>query len=653
MPNANVYVRNCFQQYETEFPDDWIDTLLNWSNIPNSEASFNQGQKKINDFVVFCFVNIAKSLFSGEYIVHRKKFLEAKSNFEKYWNRDVPAPIIPGQPDDISDIRFRLYDLYRLLDINLKSIFDLYTAFLVAVDEKLDYGKNIYLLKGFTDQPNNIYAFRFFGYLKTFILPLCEYEHYLELSDESRSRIAQYIEELEIIHKREPKQDVQQVISLAIHKARFILKKLIRKDSSFNVLINCDKKAIDRNSIPSLPDPVENFFQLYEQVHEQAPYDKVVMHNIQIFVYQGKEKVPFLKIASLMHYYCSQGASLRQIDNLLKEFDETFYGLYHKNYHFDFDNHGLATLRNFLYNCRLSFRLNQNGYSLKDLEEDMDKIESLQNETLVCNFYPYKKALEHLEKVMKAKIEDRNTTYDYDSAINLFDKYLSKLDSNIDWCESHKFYPIQLPYKECVVEIDGLKLLLPSSITRPIDYVKLREHQKNLHASLEFFKTSLIYIKDRQDTESLKKDLEGVEKRYLEIGGVLIGVVTFLFGTINIFTQSDTPPRSMFFSVLGLGVILLIFACVIVLVSDLVGSRKPNVWKVIIFSLLLLTYSVLVAVMALNPAFLSDSEVSKTADSVKVKADSDSGTPSVNQKELAAPFPEQPIKEFRESSKVN
>ena len=606
----NSYVKKCVRQYKKDFQDDWIERL-DWSSIQKAEESFSLAQTQINNFIIFCFVNIAKSLLSGEYIVNRKKFTEAKYHFEQYLDQDLTCPVEPELETHIIDLKIKLYELYGLLVTNLKELFYKYTAFVVSVDEKLDYSQTIYLLKGYTENTRFIRSFRFFRVLRNILIPLCEYEHYLEFSDDFRKKVAQCVEELYLIKNTESNQEVLEVIEFALYKANFILKKLIRKESSFHILINYEKKIITRDSIQNLPKQIARFFRFYENVHEDEPYDRVEMQAIQIKV--GNKNGSLLDMALLMDYYCSIKLSMSQIDNLLKDFEHAYRSLFHKTFHYEFDNHALATLRNYMYNCRLSYRLQQKDYTLNELELDMKDIESLQLETLVNNFYPFKKALEYLESLLKSKIKSRDIFFDYQYAIDLFSRYLSKLDNNIEWCESHKFYPIQLGFKECLVDVEGFKLILPSSITRPIDYKRLRECQSQLHASLEYFKTSQIYIKDREDTEAIKEELKGVEKRYFEIGGILIGVVTFLFGTINIFTQSQASPSAMFYSVLGLGIILLIFACVTVLVSELIGSRKPNKFRVWIFSILIIIYSIFVYSLATNKSFSNNIKGEDTA----------------------------------------
>ena len=185
---------------------------------------------------------------------------------------------------------------------------------------------------------------------------------------------------------------------------------------------------------------------------------------------------------------------------------------------------------------------------------------------------------------------------------------------------THKFYPIQLTFNECVVEIDQIKLILPSTITRPIDYKRLREEQYKFHSDLDFFKTSQIYLKDREDTETLKTELRNIEKRYLEIGSILVGIVTFLFGSINIFTQQDAMPEEMFHSALGLGLVLVIFAALIVIVAEKFWNTKPNYGRITLCSIITLVYTLIIASLAFNASFPSyHDEGSVVNDSIDIE----------------------------------
>lgn len=413
--------------------------------------------------------------------------------------------------------------------------------------------------------------FQYFTILREVIFPLCYSEQHLSLSNKNIKRITILLQELEQIKNDETDEECKLVYTLAIYKATFILKKLLKKTDSFEVLVDITKKKITRANLPSIPYELEQFFSYYENIHEDQPYqeDEMIDYQISMSEHDGS----FLKMARLMHYYCSQTKSLQQIENLLDKFESKFHKLYNKSIKHKFDKYALCTLRNFMYNCRLSYKIKQKDYTINSLQKDINVIEGLQGETLVKNFYPYKKAIEFLIEKLKRLIEERNVQFDYENAISLLEKYLTAFDENILWCSTHCFYPIQLTLKECVIYVDDEQLILPSSISRPVDYDKLRSEQEKFRSDIGYIRNSLIYIKDKKDTNAIKNELNSIEKRYLEVGGILTGIITFLFGTINIFTQNTSNPHHLLFATLNLGIILVIFATLLVIVIE---SWKEN-----------------------------------------------------------------------------
>lgn len=593
---VSPFIKECIDTYVSFFPDDWIESF-DWSTSAKSKISLSEGRRKILDFVNLCFINVGKSLLCGEYIVSRPKFEETKKSFEKYWEQEHLCPISEGDEEAINRKKL-LYDLYRLLDNQLKNIFKEYTDFVLITDEKLEYAKHNYLFKIDTEQLDNAREFKLFRILKGLILPICQIEHNLSYEEYTRDIVTAYIEHLNIESKDIADPNCLDIFKLAIYKANFILKKLLRAGDSFEINVNFNKKVICRDSI-IIQEQLDTYWRNYECIHEDHQYLEA-----EITGYQKKLmtdiRVSFRDMALLMDFYCTNNMSIRQIDNLLNRFNKHYKQLFHKGYHSCFDNHALGTLRNFMYNCRLSYKTRQPSYDITQLTNDITEVEMIQSETLVNNFYPYKKAVEYLIKIISQRIEARDLNFDYNNYIFKLESYLKKFDDNIEWCEAHKFYPIQLPFKECIVNIDGNRLFIPSSITRPIDYKKLRQCREKFYNNLDFFKTSQIYIKDRQDTELLRKELKSTEKRYLEIGGVLIGVVTFLFGTINIFTQKECTPQEMYHSVLGLGIVLVLFAALILFVAESCWGIKKINWKLGVCSLIIVGYTIIVMMLAFN-----------------------------------------------------
>ena len=566
----NKYKINaCIKEYEDTFQDDWIEQL-DWSTDDSAKESLRRGREKIAKFQRFCFVRISKSLLGGEYVTFKNSFESTKNKFEQYWTQEHFC--LQNKENEFAfSLKSALYRQYEILDNYLRTLFYDYTAFIISINERIDYANHEYIFKAKSLPTFFLDNFQYFTILREVIFPLCYSEQHLSLSNKNIVRITILLQELEQIKSDETDEECKLVYTLAIYKATFILKKLLKKTDSFEVLVDITKKKITRANLPSIPYELEQFFSYYENIHEDQPYqeDEMIDYQISMSEHDGS----FLKMARLMHYYCSQTKSLQQIENLLDKFESKFHKLYNKSIKHKFDKYALCTLRNFMYNCRLSYKIKQKDYTINSLQKDINVIEGLQGETFVKNFYPYKKAIEFLIEKLKRLIEERNVQFDYENAISLLEKYLTAFDENILWCSTHCFYPIQLTLKECVIYVDDEQLILPSSISRPVDYDKLRSEQEKFRSDIGYIRNSLIYIKDKKDTNAIKNELNSIEKRYLEVGGILTGIITFLFGTINIFTQNTSNPHHLLFATLNLGIILVIFATLLVIVIE---SWKEN-----------------------------------------------------------------------------
>lgn len=585
----------CIKEYENTFQDDWIEQL-DWSTEDSAKESLIKGRERIAKFQRFCFVRISKSLLGGEYITFKDSFEKAKNKFEQYWTQEHFCP--QNKENEIAfSLKNALYQQYEILDNYLRSLFYDYTAFIISINERIGYANHEYIFKAKSLPVFSLDNFQYFKILREVIFPLCHSEQHLSLSNKNLKRITILLQELEQIKSNEIDEECKLVYTLAIYKATFILKKLLKKTDSFEVLIDITKKNITRTNLPPIPFELEQLFSYFENIHEDQPYRENEMIDCQISISKGHGT--FLEMARLMHYYCSQAKSMQQIENLLNQFESKFNRIYNKSIKHEFDKYALCTLRNFMYNCRLSYKMRQKNYTVDALQKDMTEIEGLQGETLVKNFYPYKKAIEFLIDILKRLIEERNVKFDYGEAISLLEKYLRAFDENILWCSTHCFYPIQLTLKECVICINGEQLILPSSISRPVDYDKLRNKREKYRSDIDYIRNSLIYIKDKKDTNAIKEELNSIEKRYLEVGGILTGIITFLFGTINIFTQNTSNPHHLLLATLNLGILLVIFATLLIIVIE---AWKGNIkkTKVTICCIIFIVYTILLCFATLK-----------------------------------------------------
>lgn len=595
MSNTNAYqhIYLCKTEYEKEFPDDWIDKL-DWSSANKADESFKLGQKKISEFHRICFINVSKSLLGGEYLFSIGSHNRAKQVFERYWTQEHYCSKA-GEDDSSFFLKEQLYNQYELLDNYIRDLFYDYTSFIISINEKIEPINHKYIFKATTNPPLSNVGNKYFRFLKELIFPLCSIEHHLSFSKRNLEVITILLERLKYEKNKETDEQCINIFQLAIYKASFILKKLLREGDSFEILIDLQKTEITRNSITTFPDNIEELFSYFKNIHEGHPYTETIITKNQLSIYERRGT--FMQMAHLMNYYCAEGKSKQQIERLLNEFEQKYTSIYNKSIKHTFDKYALCTLRNFMYNCKLSYVIQQKECTIEQLCNEIEIIENIQEETSIRNFYPYKKAIEFLLNKAKSKIDERDISFDYNRVIKLLDIYMDKFDKNINWCQNHCFYPVQLLLKECIVEVDKDMIFLPSSISRPIDYGKLQKVRESFKSDIEFIRNSVIYIKDKIDTETIKDELKNIEKRYLEIGGILIGVVTFLFGTINIFSQQTSTPQQLFESTMWLGVILVIFALLLVIVIEY-WQGLINKTRITICGIIFVIYTIIIGVFA-------------------------------------------------------
>lgn len=97
----------------------------------------------------------------------------------------------------------------------------------------------------------------------------------------------------------------------------------------------------------------------------------------------------------------------------------------------DFDRNALQSMKNVMYNCRLSYYLQQKDYTIKSLERDMEKIERFQIKTNVNNYFHFQLAIEYLFKKAKEQI-----SFDELKTIReLLNRYIAEYNKAVSQCK--------------------------------------------------------------------------------------------------------------------------------------------------------------------------------------------------------------------------
>lgn len=580
-----VHLKRFKEIYEKSFLTDWVESL-SWSNIREATESCDEGRRRISNFKKEAFINISKSLLEGEYINSENEIDSLHKEMLNHWEQEHYA--LDESNHQIYNLKTRLMREYETLDGELRYLFDQIGLLLRTVREKLIPQPYECIFNATTYESPDELTIDYIGILSRLIIPICSFEHKLPYGiDNIRELLRIYI----VIDKAindEVDDDCKSLLQIALFKTAFLLKKSLPRDVEYEYYIDNNKFSVSRSTLIPLPESINEHFKsfLYFSEDDVHDTDKIshIQHNCQAGTATIKEYI------TLFDYYRKFAKQQTQIDNVLKEFS-IIYKRTIPVLHDEFDLYAWRTMLNYLYNCRLSYMLNRRKTkpSFGELKRYISEIDALQQDTRILNFYPYKKACEYLIVLIKQELSNRNLI-NYKEKIDLLEELIGSYEKTLDWCHTHHFYPIQMPSEYCYVEGLDIKLMLPSTFSKPIDYNKQYEALKTFKSELRFINESLQIIEQTKELNSLKDSLKASEKKYIEIGGIFVSAITFLFGTINIFTNDKASPLQMFISTIGLGILLVLFASLLMLV---VSKREWNSFKSWAIASIVIGYTIL------------------------------------------------------------
>lgn len=600
-----LFIEDCRSLYSNHFPEDWIEKEK-WDDHEKATASIDRCIANMKDFVNKFFVCISKSVLCGEYISHEDKVREVRTYFEECAQKEHECPETEQIDDSVLEIKRMVYEEYEELDFNIEKMFFKYENLIQKVKEKIDALEHNVIVEAYRVKTKNPEP-KLFSYFNNQIISICIDEHRMRYDKKRMGDYLLMIQEIDLALNKEPDEDVIFILKVFREKVLLLLRKLyhfFKKKGEYTIDFTTYTLDTDKFSIVLLKDFLQNF----GYVHEDKPIPYEYIEKIQSNCAQKSAKLSEFTI--LMKYYSCGNGSRNQIENLLTDFNKMYKSLYRKAITKAFDKHALDTVKNYMYNCRLSFLIRSKNYTIDNLIKDIDEISSIQKETKIKNYYPYKKALEFLKGRIKTRL-GRNELSDNKevllSWISIFNEYVEKFEDSFRWCDNNNFYPIQLMYNECCVNVvdgDEFRLFIPSTFTRPQNFEKICEALNGFKSDSLFFREMSEFIEYREDVNSLRKDFKQSERKIIEIGGLFVTVITFLFGTIQIYSKTDMDARALTMSTLAFGCLLVVFSSSIYFITlqqeyeDKSYLKSLRFWffgiASIVYTLILIRYLIII-----------------------------------------------------------
>lgn len=572
------YTQTVLDKFNTTFPDNWIENL-NWSN--SAKMAFAEGIQTIDHFREDTVVQLSKLVLSGDHLLNETFSLNGLLTKINGLIEDVVFKKV---------LKVKLIFEYQSM---LKDLIDI----IRLVKNHIEQTKKKYL-------PDNlVISANFFTYqdrnnrhkmvnLMSLICESCEVEYsfsYNELYINNLLLLRQYL----LDERQKQNGELSHILLAVLTKVELLLSKLSAFFDNKKISYYHDWKL--ETIELDCPDkyPKEDFRFLFQKYLEPSSLD-----NITILEWQQdslQQDVSMWKLAFLMRYYTKCTNSIEQIDNLLRlaihHHDEYERG----NEHNVVNDCASRSFLNYMYNSRFSFLCqHEKDYTYELMKVDLQKIESIQAQTLIYNYHPYQTALNYVIKEIESKLSHVQFE-DISQLVCDLKKYYKKFKTNVAWCKKYQPYLVQLRYNFSSVKFDDcdFKTYCPSSFCRPLRFKDLDEDIISYASKIAFLENESKNQNNRKLILDAKSKIDNMERKNMEQMGLFITITTFLVGLLSIFIGNDGSVSIIekMHYVIALGCILTVFVCVgYFAVRDKYDTKKSCLFVLLMF---LSSYSVL------------------------------------------------------------
>lgn len=565
------YTQTVLDKSNTTFPDNWIENL-NWSN--SAKMAFAEGIQTIDHFREDTVVQLSKLVLSGDHLLNETFSLNGLLTKINGLIEDVVFKKV---------LKVKLIFEYQSM---LKDLIDI----IRLVKNHIEQTKKKYL-------PDNlVISANFFTYqdrnnrhkmvnLMSLICESCDVEYsfsYNELYINNLLLLRQYL----LDERQKQNGELSHILLAVLTKVELLLSKLSAFFDNKKISYYHDWKL--ETIELGCPDkyPKEDFRFLFQKYLEPSSLD-----NSTILEWQQdslQQDVSMWKLAFLMRYYTKCTNSIEQIDNLLRlaihHHDEYERG----NEHNVVNDCASRSFLNYMYNSRFSFLCqHEKDYTYELMKVDLQKIESIQAQTLIYNYHPYQTALNYVIKEIESKLSHVQFE-DISQLVCDLKKYYKKFKTNVAWCKKYQPYLVQLRYNFSSVKFDDcdFKTYCPSSFCRPLRFKDLDEDIISYASKIAFLENESKNQNNRKLILDAKSKIDNMERKNMEQMGLFITITTFLVGLLSIFIGNDGSVSIIekMHYVIALGCILTVFVCVgYFAVRDKYDTKKSCLFVLLMF----------------------------------------------------------------------
>lgn len=520
-----LYIEKCINAFS-----DFIFEMK--ENAPVVDNSIDQAilfRQKEEDFAEVFFTLMNNALFSGEYLN-----ADYDSKLNKFCNL--------------------LEQIESLFSLQIKVAIDRVRTLRTLVKNKINLAGEDLLFSAMRSYDINDGYNQFISDFSSISIRLAVWDHSLILV--SRNDISSLIFISDTIDQRKTisNEQAKEIYDKLQSKCDFLLKKLCYiVDDTHKYAIDFEVYDIDERDVINVHN--EEFNALFECLYNKSNIVNIACEYQKQF---RNNRFTSKGFVILSHYYKTHTKDWQQIDNLISRFNKFCKIRKKRNDLSDFDKYALECIRLYLYNSRFSAKLDNPHYSIEQLKNDIDKIKRIQTDIQIWNYHPYFKALEFLEKKIydNSIVVDKNYSIKITNIIELHKELLQDYNKCIDWCSHRKFYPFQLLKEDCVSK-GGL--FYASTFAIPLNVKRLNSLSKRFEGNSQILFMQSHYVSNKAELDNIQDKIKSVRKETFEYIGIFIAIITFLFGSLQIFS-GDYDWKQCLVNSISLGAILCLFS---------------------------------------------------------------------------------------------
>ncbi|MDD5149283.1 MAG: hypothetical protein PHC28_02225 [Flavobacterium sp.] len=290
----------------------------------------------------------------------------------------------------------------------------------------------------------------------------------------------------------------------------------------------------------------------------------------------------------------------------------------------DFNNFAKKISENYLKNCALSLSIEKEKICYNfDLEKflikEKEKIQKIQYESIIKNFFPYKKVcffivhyIQYFKKEIGKNNFDRKKLNEIIDKIkvanNHLDEITSKFKSNLNWCKNHFYYSYQLPFEECIKTHDigeqELNIFVPSTFSLPLNYLDLLKEVEAFESNYlsntndidNFSNFSILFNRLDIKLTDQEKEIKEQSKKSIELLSVFTAILALIFGGVSTLT-TNTTFEEKFLTFISLFIVLFSF---ITLIKTFISKKKNFIEVLVLFFIYIVCLILIIGVLSIT-----------------------------------------------------